>query len=138
MEADHMQRISDDHLRELEAKYGKVRLVVYNGHELVFRKPKRVEIKQHRIKNQSEAPEERASADEFLAQVLIEHVDGVEGQPCKQKFLDLLEDFPYLASNKDVARAMSVLSGALQDTEGKGSASVSTTSASTPPTSRKG
>lgn len=116
METDHIQRIADSQLKELEEKYKRVKLVIYNGHELVFRKPLRTEIKQHRIKNGGDSAEEKAAADEQLAQLTLVHLDGQEEPVQTRKaFLALLDEWPYLCANKDVGRALSILSGVIQE-----------------------
>jgi hypothetical protein len=100
-------------LKALTERYGRIKHVTYNGNDLVFRKPSRAEVQQHR-KNANGADKE--SADEQLSQVLIVRVNGItEPESAREAFLNLLDEWPYLTASPDVGRAVCVLSGLVQD-----------------------
>lgn len=126
-DADHMQRIAEDHLESLRAKYGRIKHVVYNDVDLVFRKPSRPECKQHAAKLQSDDATVKADADEQLAQILVVQVaDKTEMRAVKEAFTDLLDEYPYLTKCAAVGRALSELTGVVQDSEVKTSGSALT------------
>ena len=84
-EMDSIQRIGEQHLAELEAKYKRIKVVEYNGHTLIFRAPTRAEAKQHAAK--LENPQSKTDADEQLAQATVIHVDGEEDQKAARQAL---------------------------------------------------
>jgi len=112
-----MPRISADHLAQLTQRYRRVKHVRYNGHDLVFRKPSRLEIQAHREQQSSDNRGERVRADEDLQRVLIVQVDGVADDPgaVRAAYNDLLDDYPYLANEKAVGIAVAQLTGVVQD-----------------------
>ncbi len=116
-EADHMSRITEEHLAELGRQHGRVKHVVYNGVDLVFRKPKRVECQQHAAK--LESPAEKVVADEQLAQLLIVECGDKSGPEAKVAFLALLDDFPYLTKNPKIGGALAKLTGVVEEEEVK-------------------
>lgn len=130
MNADHMGRIADEHLIELERAHGRIKHVVYNGVDLVFRKPKRTECHAHAAKLDN--PQEKISADEQLAQLLIVQCGSVSSPAAevRKAFLSLLDDYPYLVRSADVGTALAKLSGLVQDDEAKSYGSASTPSGS--------
>jgi len=111
VETNHVQRITEQQLSELAKKYADIRLVIYQGHELVFRNPKRAEAKRWRGMKNSDKEDIKGSADEALAQWTIEYVDGKEGPACKQAFLDLLDRWPMLVFHNVVGTALIELCG---------------------------
>lgn len=136
--ADHMERISAEHLDELRKKHGRIKDVVYNGVHLVFRKPSRAEVQAHSVKSRSEDPNERAAADDQLAQLLIVRVGKVtEPREVKEGFLELLEDFPSLVACRPIGNALAQLSGVVQDDELKGYGAGSSGNDSTPTSTPK-
>ncbi len=122
-EADHMQRITDEHLRELEKQHRKVAHVAYNGHDLVFRRPTRAEAAMYREQIDSQSSKaERAAADEHLAQVVVVQVDDVvgDGTPTgqarvRETFNALLEEHPLLCMAAPIGRTLGRLTGILQE-----------------------
>lgn len=113
-EANHLQRISEDQLLELAKTYGRVKHVVYNGVDLVFRKPKRAECQQYMMKRE-EGGASKIAADEQLAQFIIVRCGNAEGSDARKAFNDLLEDWPLLANEASVAQALGKLAGVVQD-----------------------
>ena len=135
--ADHMGRITDDHVEELRKTHGRIRHVVYNGTDLVFRKPKRIECQNHAMKIE-EGGAQKATADEQLAQLLIVHCGGTEGPDAKKAFLDLLEDYPYAVRNAAVGTALGELTGVVQEQDVKNAESISRPSDALQTTTRTG
>lgn len=125
--------MTDEQLAGLQAKHGRIKHVIYNGTDLVFRKPKRVECQMHAAKLEAGGPE-KASADEQLAQLLIVVCGEKQDTEAKRAFLDLLDEYPYLVRNEKVGGALAKLTGVTQDDEAKIYGSASTGSA-TPHTS---
>lgn len=117
--------IKDDELAELEKLHGRIKHVTYNGTDLVFRKPKRVEVQQHSAKLASDNPTEKAVADEQLAQLLVVRCGDAKGAKAKEAFLALLEDYPYAVRNAAVGGALAKLTGVVQDDEAKSYGSAS-------------
>lgn len=114
-EADHMPRITEEHLRDLAKLHRRVKHVSYNGHDLVFRAPTRVECQMHRQTSRERGSEE---ADEELAQCTIVQIDDVT-DPSKLRgiFLDLLEEFPFMVHEKSVGGSLAELTGVKQASE---------------------
>lgn len=114
-EADHMARITEDHLRGLAKLHRRVKHVTYNGHDLVFRAPTRVECQMHRQASRERGPEE---ADEDMAICTIVQIDDVtDSSKLRALFLDLLEEFPFLVHEKSVGGALAELTGVKQASE---------------------
>lgn len=68
--------LDDAKLEALRARYGKIGVVDYNGHQLVFRRPSRDQAREYRRKKENEA--EKPDALDQLAQVIIVAFDGEE------------------------------------------------------------
>lgn len=116
-ESDHMSRITEEHLAELQKQHGRVKHVVYNGVDLVFRRPKRVECQQHAVKLDN--PQEKAVADEQLAQLLVVQCGEKVGPDAKVSFLALLDEYPYLTKNPKIGGALAKLTGVVEEEEVK-------------------
>ena len=122
-EADHMARITADHLAALEKQHRKVAHVQYNGHDLVFRRPTRAEAAYYREQIDSQSSKsERAAADEHLAQSVVVQVDDVlsDGTPTgqvrvREAFNALLEEHPLMCMAAPVGRTLGKLTGILQE-----------------------
>ncbi len=136
-EVEATRRLSEEQIEGMRRQFGRIKHVLYNGVELVFRKPKRVEVKAHRMKSHSDNAAEKADADEQLAQLLVEHCNGASGQGAKQAFLDLLEEYPYAVSCREIGSALSNLTGVVQDAEVKTSGNGSP-AREVPPTTTQG
>lgn len=109
--------LSDETIEAHKQAFGRVKYVVYNGVDLVFRKPKRIEVQQHAAKTNVES--ERHLADEQLAQLLVVQCGEATGPAAKVAFLALLDEYPYLSQSKQVGTAIAVLTGVLQDEAAK-------------------
>lgn len=140
MEADHMSQITEEHLADLEREHGRIKHVVYNGIDLVFRKPKRPECQAYISKAQGDNPHEKAAADDQLAQLLVVHCGDVASPiaEVKKAFLNLLDDYPLAARSGIVGGALARLTGAVQDENAKSYGSGSKGNANPLPSSPKG
>jgi hypothetical protein len=129
--------VSDEKRLVLAQRFGGTRgpngikVVEYNGIDLVFRRPQRHECREHLMKLEGD-PAEKIAADEQLAQLLIVVCGDAEGPAAKIAFLALLDEYPYLTRCKDVAGALARLTGAVQDEAVKDSGTPSKASATTP------
>ncbi len=109
--------LSDETIEKLTATHGRIKYVVYNGVDLVFRKPKRTECQAFMMKRE-EGGASKIAADEQLAQQLIVRVgDIAELLPVRAAFLALLEEWPLLVSEKSVGNALGQLAGIIQSDE---------------------
>lgn len=110
--------VSEEKAAEFVSKYGRVKVVSYNGTDLVFRKPTRAECDQHAVKI-DEGGMQKVQADNQLAQLLVVKCGEAEEQPAREAFLLLLEEYPYLCRSAAVGGALSRLTGVVQDEEAK-------------------
>lgn len=135
-DADHMTRITEEHLRELARTHKRVKHVAYNGHDLVFRRPTRVECQMHRSTTRESGAEE---ADEQLAAITIVQVDDVtDSTQVRASFQALLDDWPYMVHEKSVGGALAELTGVKQDAELKRSGSAMQPNGSPQPSTPRG
>lgn len=132
-EANHMARISDEHRSELERKYGRIKVVTFNGHELVFRKPMSKEARQHA--HDMENPQAKIHADDNLAMFTIVAVDGGDEASARKAFGALKEEWPYLVRSQKVGQVIGQLIGVVEDEDLKDSGTSTTASASPQTTS---
>lgn len=94
--------LTDEALKELETKYGRVaRVRAKDGSWcVVFRKPKRAEYK--RMRSMAHNPSQVSEAQEVLARATVVY-------PSAEAFDALLEDYPGIAEAS--AKALSELAG---------------------------
>lgn len=128
--------MNDEKIDGLRAKYGKIGVVEYNGHMLVFRKPTREHVREYRRKKDSES--EKMDAMDQLAQVTIVAFDG-EDDPNRARTIFttvFLEDYPLAISNPKFVGCLSALAGLLEEEDerdlGKGVTVKGTPRASSP------
>lgn len=129
--------LSEEKVAELRAQYGRVQYVTYNGVDLVFRKPSRVEVDMHAVKVDAGGAE-KAQADNQLAQLIVVLCGTAEGPAAKEPFLALLNEYPYICRCVAVGTALSVLTGVIQDETLKNAGSASRSSGSPPTTTQAG
>lgn len=109
--------LTEEQLEGLRQKYGKIGVVEYNGHQVVFRKPTRENCREYRRKIASTA--EKGDGPEFLAQSSIAAFDG-ETDPNKARTVYtavFLEEFPLFANTQKVLSVLSLLSGMAEEEE---------------------
>lgn len=109
----------EDRLEALQAKYGKIGVIEFNGHVLVFRKPSREHVREYRRKKDSEA--EKMDAMDQLAQATIVALDGEEDvNRARTTFTTVfLEDYPLAISNPKFVTCLSALAGLLEEEDAK-------------------
>jgi len=129
--------ITPEQIEQATAKHGRVKVVQYNGHEMIFRKPSRPECKDYARKMNDEST--KNDADEQLAQILIVNFDG-ETDPVRARiaFNAMLDEYPLAANSKAIGGAVSRLAGVVQDDDAKKPASASTSSGTSPANSPTG
>lgn len=129
--------ITEEQLTALEQAHGKIKHVEYNGHDIVFRKPKRVEVTEHATKLERGGPE-KIGADEHLAKQIVVHCDGEEGTAARFALVALIEEFPYLARNEKIGMAIGKLVGVVEDLDAKTYGTNLTGKGSSPTTTQGG
>ena len=115
--------LNDEQVEGLRIKYGKVAVVDYRDHQLVFRRPSRDNMRDYRRKQDS--PSERADALDQLAQLtIVAFDDETDGVRCRTAFLAFLDEFPAFTSHPKPMAAIAALSGLVEQedeaTLGKG------------------
>ena len=133
--------LSDEQIDGLRAKFGKVGTVDFEGHQLVFRRPTRDQVKDYRRKEDS--PSEKQDRVDQLAQQTIVAFDGAEDPiQARTAFLAFLDEFPMFCDSPKAQTVLTVLAGG-QEAEnasilGKGCSVRSATKTSSPTASVNG
>jgi hypothetical protein len=111
--------VDETKLEALRVKYGKIGVVAYNGHELVFRRPTRDHVREYRRKKDSDA--EKMDAMDQLAQVTIIAFDGEEDiTRARTRFTEsFLEDYPLAISNAKFVNCLTALAGLMEEEDEK-------------------
>ena len=107
--------LSEETLEELRKRSGKIGVIAYAGHEVVFRRPTRDECREYRRMQSS--PQEKSDAIERLAQVTLVAFDGdLDVNRARTAYTGVfLEEYPLFASNPKVMGVLSVLSGVVEE-----------------------
>lgn len=106
--------LSDEQLVGLETKYGKIGVIEFSGHTLVFKKPDRVMVRDYRRKLTS--PDEKMDAADQLAQACIVAFDG-ELDPNKARMvftMSFLNDYPMFTNTAKYIQVFNVLLGLVE------------------------
>jgi hypothetical protein len=118
--------INEAKLKELTAKYGRIKHVVYNGIDIVFRAPSAAECDQHAM-SMDEGGAQKTFADRLLQQQIIVVCGDAEGpEAARMSYAALLQTYPYAYRSVPLGTALQKLTGVVVDNEVKseGSASV--------------
>ena len=109
--------LSEEQLDALKLACGKIAVVAYNGHEIVFRRPTRVQCGEYR--REREDPQARADAVEHLAQKALVAFDGeLDANRARIAYTtQFLEDYPLFANYPPVMAALSYLTGMVEEEE---------------------
>lgn len=108
--------IDEAKLDALRATHKRIKYVRYNGHDLVFRGPTRLEAKEYKRKAGDEQTKD--DADEQLANaLLVQFDDNTDMTKARLSFLAMLDVFPFAATSKEIGRALLQLTGVTQDDE---------------------
>lgn len=107
--------LTEARLDELRSKHGKIGVVDFNGHVLVFRRPSRENIRDYRRKQDSAS--EKMDALDQLAQITILAFDDTDDpNGARRLFTDVfLEEFPGATSHKRFVLCLSALGGMVED-----------------------
>ena len=137
-----MELLSEPELEALKTKHGKIGVIDWDGHQLVFRRPTREHVRDYRRKQDSAA--EKADSMDQLAQQTLVAFDGEEDvNKARAHFTSIfLEEYPAFTSNSRVVNVLSALTGIIADEEatelGKGASVRRSHPKSTPTVSPNG
>lgn len=97
----------------LRGRYGAVATVDFNGHQLVFRRPSRDEVREFRRKERS--PAEADDAVDYVSQLTMVAFDG-EADPMKARvaYGAFLQDHPRFTESTKFRIAFNLLSGRVE------------------------
>ena len=134
--------LSEEQLEALKLQYQKIAVISYNGHQIVFRRPTRLQCGEYR--REREDPQARADAVEHLAQKALVAFDGeMDANRARTTYTaSFLEEFPLFANYPPVMAALSYLTGMVEEEDasdlGKGVRVLSARRPSTPEVSPNG
>ena len=107
--------LTEPQLAELESKHGKIAIVSYSGHDIVFRRPSRDIAKDYRRKRES--ADLRADSMEQFAQAVIVAFNDIN-DPTAARIMftgTFLEKYPLAISHPKFITALSALSGLVEN-----------------------
>lgn len=130
--------LSEEELVALKAQHGRIKYVVYNGVDLVFRKPKRAECQAYMMKREDGGSAKVAADEQLAQQIVVRCGDETDALKCRQAFLALLEEYPLLVNERSVGGAIGQLAGITQDDDLKNVGSTSKTSGAPQTTTQSG
>ncbi len=109
--------LTEEQLEGLRVKHRKIARVVWEGHEVVFRRPTRDEW--HSYLRAQGSPMEKHTAQEHHSQITIVAYDGDMSMPGTRVAYQqgLLEECPGFANAPELGAALSVLAGTAQEEE---------------------
>lgn len=111
--------LSEEQIQALRVQHGRVGVIDYQGHQIVFARPTRASIQAHRRAMVS-GGDQAAGASDGLAQSCLVALDGETDRPkAIQAFSRFLEEFPAYTSNDKHMSVMNVLSGATEEEDEK-------------------
>ena len=110
-----MARLNEDQLEALERGHKKIAAVVWNDHEIVFRRPTRDECHAYRVA--LESPDAKADANEQLCQRALVAFDGeINATTARTAFTgSFLVETPMFASSAKVKIALAALMGLVEE-----------------------
>jgi hypothetical protein len=107
--------LSDETIAKLQEQHGKIGVVDFEGHRLVFRRPNRVQVREYRRKEDSAA--EKPDRVDQLAQQTIVALDDVNDPPrAAQAFQAFLDEYPGFCDSPKFQVVIAILTG-IQETE---------------------
>jgi hypothetical protein len=107
--------LPESQLDSLRVKYGKIGVVTYNHHTIVFKRPNRDHIREYRRKR--DTPAERADAMDQLAQITIIAFDLIDDpNKARIQFTDtFLEEYPIAISHPKFLNVLTALAGLVEE-----------------------
>lgn len=106
--------LTDEQIDALGTKFGKVGTVDFEGHQIVFRRPSRDQIKDYRRKEDS-ASEKQDRVDQLAQQTIIAFDGNEEPTACRVAFLSFLEEFPMFCDSPKAQTVLTVLAGGQEE-----------------------
>ena len=133
--------LSDQDHETIRARVGRTGTINFGGHELVFRRPTRLDVRDYRRKQDTAA--EKPDALDQIAQISLVAFDGEQDLVrARMAFLGFLDAFPLFTSGPAFMTVFSVLTGLVEaedsDEMGKGVRVRSAPPRSTPTASATG
>jgi hypothetical protein len=133
--------LDEAQLEALRVKYGRVGTVDWTGHQLVFRRPSRDEVREYRRKEDS--PREKPDRVDQLAQATIVAFDGRDDiLQARTMFLAFLDEYPFFCDSPKLQTVITVLAGGIEEEAssilGKGCSVRSAAQKNSPPVSVPG
>jgi hypothetical protein len=108
--------LTEEQLEAARAKYGKIGVIEYGGHQLVFRRPTRENVRDYRRKMDS--PSEKPDGLDQLAQVSMIAFDGEEDiTRARVAFLGFLDEYPLFTGSAKALSVFNVLTGLVEEEE---------------------
>ena len=109
--------LTEEQLEGLRVKHRKIARVIWEGHEVVFRRPTRDEW--HSYLRAQGSPMEKHTAQEHHSQITLVAYDGDMSMPGARVAYQqgLLEECPGFANAPELGAALSVLAGTAQEEE---------------------
>lgn len=116
-EAKRVCGLDDAQIEQLRVtgKYGKIGVVEYSGHQIVFRRPTRDQCREYR--RQLGSPAEKHEAMEHLAQSMLVAFDGqTDANAARTTYTSMfLEAFPLFVNHPKVLNVISALAGLVEE-----------------------
>ena len=108
--------LNEEQLEAIRAKYGRIGVIDFGGHQIVFRRPTREHVRDYRRKTDS--PAEKPDALDQLAQQTLAAFDG-EQDPIRsrQSFLSFLDEYPLFTGSGKVLSVFNILTGLVEEEE---------------------
>lgn len=110
--------LTEEALSDLQKKHGKIGVVEFEGHQIVFSRPSREQARDFRRKEDS--PTEKPDRVDQLAQQTIVALDGeTDATKARIGFLSFLQDYPLFCDSPKAQTVLTVLAGGMEATEAK-------------------
>lgn len=105
--------LEEKDLGQLEKQHDKIGIIEWEGHQLVFRKPTRDDIRSYRLKVDN--PAQKPDALDQLAGVAIIAFDGIQDAiRAREMFLLFLDEYPMWSAAPKVQNVFFQLTGAVE------------------------
>ena len=130
--------LPESRIEELRIKHGKIGVVTFNQHTIVFKRPTRDHTREYR--RMRDSPAEKADAMDRLAQITIIAFD-LDDDPnrARETFTNVfLVECPMATSNPKFLNVLSALSGLVEEEEYQDLGEGASVRSATPSTSRTG
>lgn len=110
-----MASLSEEELEKIRAALGgKIGVVDWNGHQLVFRRPTRDQIREYRVKQESGAVAKADAMDQLAQQTIVAFDGNTDLTVARMAFLTFLDQSPAFTSATKPMAILSALSGLVE------------------------